>query len=223
MSNHRYKKFNYNYFKNQFKHGVYIFVSDSCHFCQEYQKSLDYEVDSEFLYVIEMVTEEERSDLYELTKKGSLPMTVFYYKNKIKKIVMGQFFELQFKDMREYLKELGEVGLSEEEKYEIIEEQKRELVPAFYITMTNIDGCREFLKKKGIAGVCVNELFTDVEDPNERFDYVKSFLTRRVIFFNDPNRTGRIDEMYDYMNLKSLLYCMEYSIDLEKHNIEELK
>lgn len=218
----RYHKYNYDFFRKEFKHGVYVFLSDTCHFCREYQKSLNSDINSDFLFLIEVVTQGERTHLYDLAKKSDLPITIFYYKNRIKKVLLGQLFELHLKEVRDFLISLGYEPLSESDKQEIVEEQKRDLMPAFYITMNGIEGCREFLKKRGIAGLCVNEIFNDIEDPKVRFEYVKSFLTRTVIYFKDPNRTGTIDTMFDYINLRSLLYCMEFSINLETHSIEEL-
>ena len=65
-----------------FKHGVYVFVSDSCEYCKEYAESIKI-INNCNLHIVECVLESEKSVIYQLTGKGALPITAAFVDNEL--------------------------------------------------------------------------------------------------------------------------------------------
>jgi len=131
------------------KHGVYVFVSDSCEFCKDYAKSLEV-VQNCHLHIVECVTEADKSAIYQMIGRTVLPTTAAWYDNEIQWVAAGQlFFEEEDSDPLEpgewsinkvvkYLKEtFGDKPLEPEEIVEKMSMIKKYCSPTYYIFPPN--------------------------------------------------------------------------------------
>ena len=90
------QKLSFEKFVLNFKHGIYVLTSDACHICQDYKESISY-INNANLYFVEVLTEQERDIVYEMTERSVLPLTVCYKDNKLKYVKAGQLFDTQLK------------------------------------------------------------------------------------------------------------------------------
>ena len=87
---------------NENNHGVYIFTSDSCELCAQFEKDLASYDTSSFTSV--EVTREEEIILDEMFKVKGFPFTVVFVENKIGMIKKGVLFQKQMNDIFDFLK-----------------------------------------------------------------------------------------------------------------------
>ena len=131
------------------KHGVYVFVSDSCEFCTEYAKSLTM-VENCNLHIVECSTEADKTAIYQLTGRHVLPMTAAWVDNEMQWVALGQLFyeeddsdplepgEWSLNKVAKYLKEVfGDKPLTPEEVVEKIKMIEKHCMPAYYVFPPN--------------------------------------------------------------------------------------
>ena len=87
---------------NEKNHGVYIFTSDSCELCSQFEKDLSSYDTSSFTSV--EVTRDEEIILSEMFKVQGFPFTVVFVENKIGMIKKGVLFQKQMNDIFDFLK-----------------------------------------------------------------------------------------------------------------------
>lgn len=126
------QKMSFEKWLTSYKHGVYIFTSDTCSFCEDYKKSIEY-VNNCYLYFVEVNKENEKKILAKHVKRTALPITARYKDNVCEKVQAGQLFETQLKEVFEYLKPFGNVPLSNDEIKKRLDEQHNTCFPTFYV------------------------------------------------------------------------------------------
>lgn len=155
------------------KHGVYVFVSDSCEFCTEYAKSLEL-VENCHLHIVECATEADKSAIYQMTGRTVLPLTTAWYDNEIQWVAPGQlYYEEEHSDppapedwtinkVVKYLKEtFGDKPLTPEEVVERVNMIRKYCAPAYYVFPPNTP---DDVKKKAFAKAFEhNEMPVDVD------------------------------------------------------------
>ena len=131
------------------KHGVYVFVSDSCEFCREYAESLQY-VENCNLHIVECVTDEDKQTIYQITGRSVLPLTAAFYDNAIQWVAPGQLFmeeegsdplpegDWSINRVAKYLQDtFGDKPLTPEQVAEKIKMIEKYCMPAFYVFPPN--------------------------------------------------------------------------------------
>lgn len=174
-----------------YKHGVYLFTSDSCRVCQDYKHDIEW-INNCYLYFVEVNTEQEKSILAKLIDRTALPATVAYLDNEIKFIRMGHVFEADWIQFHEFLKQFGDKPLPLNEIRRRIERQKNRCLLTYYIFPQDIsDEKRNKLINKANT---YNELPIDVDkfcegiDRKERERMLEgSYHFAKLILWKDPN------------------------------------
>lgn len=94
---------NLNAFLNEDKHhGVYVFTSDSCDLCEQFEKDLS-QYDTSSFAAIEVIGDEEII-LTEMFGLKGFPFTVVFVENKIGLIKSGVLFQKQMNEIYNFLK-----------------------------------------------------------------------------------------------------------------------
>lgn len=126
------------------KHGVYVFVNDSCEFCHSYQESLRY-IDNANLHIVECTLESDKSTIYQLTGKGALPITAAFIDGDMQWSTLGELYELSDDDedwtltkLAKYLNDtFGKAPLTPDEITQKLATIKQHCSYAFYIFPPN--------------------------------------------------------------------------------------
>ena len=126
------QKLSFENFVMGYKHGVYIFTSDSCRVCQDYKRDIEW-INNCFLYFVEVNTEEEKSILAKIIDRTALPATVAYLDNEIKFIRMGEVFEADWIEFDQFLKQFPDKPLPKDEIQRRIDKQKNRCLLTYYI------------------------------------------------------------------------------------------
>lgn len=87
---------------NEKNHGVYVFTSDSCELCAQFEKDLSSYDTSSFTSV--EVTKDEEIILSEMFNVHGFPFTVVFVENEIGMIKKGVLFQKQMNDIFDFLK-----------------------------------------------------------------------------------------------------------------------
>lgn len=185
------QKLSFENFVMGYKHGVYLFTSDSCRVCQDYKHDIEW-INNCYLYFVEVNTEQEKSILAKLIDRTALPATVAYLDNEIKFIRMGHVFEADWIQFHEFLKQFGDKPLPLNEIRRRIERQKNRCLLTYYIFPQDIsDEKRNKLINKANT---YNELPIDVDkfcegiDRKERERMLEgSYHFAKLILWKDPN------------------------------------
>lgn len=186
-------------FLSSFKHGLYIFTSDACQFCQDYKKSLEH-VSSPHLYFVEAVTDEQKDAVWAELKRVGFPLTVGYWKNQIRFIKNGQIFGEDLNDALKFLDRFPKYPISEDERNKLANELAKECKLALYIFPP---GLSETARKAALnAKLEHNELAIDVDeyarDVPELEDKIRLFAGTlkfsKLIVFN-VFKTDRYSEL----------------------------
>lgn len=90
------------FLNNQKNHGVYVFTSDSCELCTQFEKDLSAYDTSSFTAV--EVTRDEEVILSEMFSVKSFPFTIVFVDNEVGMIKKGVLFQKQMNDIFEFLK-----------------------------------------------------------------------------------------------------------------------
>lgn len=87
---------------NEINHGVYVFTSDSCELCAQFEKDLSAYDTSSFTSV--EVTKDEETILNEMFKIQGFPFTIVFINNDIGMIKKGILYQKQMNDIFDFLK-----------------------------------------------------------------------------------------------------------------------
>lgn len=174
-----------------YKHGVYIFTSDSCRVCQDYKRDIEW-INNCFLYFVDVNTEEEKSILAKIIDRTALPATVAYLDNEIKFIRMGEVFEADWIEFDQFLKQFPDKPLPKDEIQRRIDKQKNRCLLTYYIFPQDIsEEKRTELMNKSHE---YNELPIDIDrlcvgvDKKERERMLEgSYHFAKLILWKDPN------------------------------------
>lgn len=153
-----------------YKHGVYVFSTDSCQICKDYRQSIAH-INNCFLYFVEVNTEDQKKVFYELTKRRAFPVTIGYFQNKIEFIEMGMLFDTQMEVVLKYLKKFGDKPLSSKD----IEELTRKEEEKCYFTLY---------------------AFTDDFSPEEKEKVMSEAISHYEIPFDIDNTHSIIEEKW---------------------------
>lgn len=154
------QKLSFEKFILAFKHGIYVLTSDACHICQDYKESISY-INNANLYFVEVITEQEKDIIYEMTERSVLPLTVCYKDNKLKYVKAGQLFDTQLKQIMSDLKEFGDKPLTKEEIEIKLEKERTKCELAYYMFTNTIEP--DIRKEIVSKGIYYNELPIDVD------------------------------------------------------------
>jgi len=102
-----------------YKHGVYVFTSDTCSVCKDYKESIK-DINNHYLYFVEVVTEKQKEIIAKLTHRSAFPQTAAYKDNQLDFVRMGMLFDTQMAEIMNYLKQFGDAPLSPEDLKERI-------------------------------------------------------------------------------------------------------
>ena len=174
-----------------YKHGVYIFTSDSCRVCQDYKRDIEW-INNCFLYFVDVNTEEEKSILAKIIDRTALPATVAYLDNEIKFIRMGEVFEADWIEFDQFLKQFPDKPLPRDEIQRRIDKQKNRCLLTYYIFPQDIsEEKRTELMNKSHE---YNELPIDIDrlcigvDNKERERMLEgSYHFAKLVLWKDPN------------------------------------
>jgi hypothetical protein len=144
-----------------YKSGVYAFVSDSCQFCIDYKKDLE-RIDSPYLYIVEVATDEEKKVIWDLLDRIGFPLTAGYIDNEIKFVERGQRFGNDFTELVKFLEErFPKEPLSEDELLKRQKAASREFKTALYVFPPEYS--QEARKAALNAAKCYDELAIDID------------------------------------------------------------
>ena len=185
------QKLSFENFVMGYKHGVYIFTSDSCRVCQDYKRDIEW-INNCFLYFVDVNTEEEKSILAKIIDRTALPATVAYLDNEIKFIRMGEVFEADWIEFDQFLKQFPDKPLPKDEIQRRIDKQKNRCLLTYYIFPQDIsEEKRTELMNKSHE---YNELPIDIDrlcvgvDKKERERMLEgSYHFAKLVLWKDPN------------------------------------
>lgn len=158
------------------KHGVYVFVSDSCEYCTAYADSLKF-VENCHLHIVECITDADKQAVYQITGKGSLPVTAAFIDNEMQWAALGQLYTQDEGDdpiddttwtinkVVKYLQDTyGDKPLTNEEIVEKLARIKKHCVLAYYVFPPNTSA--EIKQKQFNLAFEHNEVPIDVDSIN---------------------------------------------------------
>lgn len=114
-----------------YKHGVYVFTSDSCSVCKDFKESIK-DINNHYLYFVEVVTEKQKEIVAKLTHRSAFPQTAAYKDNQLDFVRMGMLFDTQMAEIMSYLKQFGDAPLSPEDLKERISDFNNKCELALY-------------------------------------------------------------------------------------------
>ena len=178
---------------NEKNHGVYVFTSDSCELCAQFEKDLAAYDTSSFTSV--EVTKDEEIILSEMFKVQGFPFTVVFVENEIGMIKKGVLFQKQMNDIFEFLKKNNM-------KTSAPKMQVTQLTPVIIEspyrgdTQTHLLYARDIIRdciSKGEAALCVHSYLNivfDENNPNERAAAVKikeawGLFAKKTVVYTD--------------------------------------
>lgn len=170
-----------------YKHGLYVFVSDSCQFCMDYKKDLE-RIDSPYLYIVEVTTDEEKKVIWDLLDRIGFPLTAGYLDNEIKFVERGQRFGNDFTELVKFLEErFPKEPLSQEERLKRQKAASKEFKTALYVFPPEYS--EEARKAALNVAKCYDELAIDIDthpglpdDPTTKVRVLSKFGRKIVIF-----------------------------------------
>lgn len=185
------QKLNFHQFMTDWKHGVYILTSDSCEICLKYKQKIEY-INNGNLYFVDVVSSKDRDIVYQITERGSFPMTVVFRDNNLEFVRLGELFDKQLEEIFLVLKEFGETPLSESEKQQRMLAFKSKCELSYYVFPPNI---KTDIKQKLIdLAITFNELPISVDDlsptlnTDDRFHLFEGMMPyAKLIVFKDSN------------------------------------
>lgn len=184
------QKLSFENFVLGYKHGVYIFTSDTCRVCQDYKRDIEW-INNCYLYFVEANTNEEKTLLAKIIGRTALPATVGYLDNEIKFVRMGHIFEADWIEIDKFLKTFGDAPLPKSEIDRRMERQKNRCLLTYYIfpKNTNVEQRNYYMGKANEY----NELPIDVDmlcptiDDKERERMLEgSYHIAKMVLWVDP-------------------------------------
>jgi len=191
------QKISFDDFAFGYKHGVYVFVKDACDWCKRYKQEIEY-INNHYLYVVEVATAKQEELLDKiLARQTAFPITVGYVDNVIKFAKTGvQWEEQQAKEIIPFLKQFGDVPLSDSEIQRRLEKQRNRCMLTYYIFPSNVtdEERKEWVEKKCAS---FNELPIDIstvgiglsEDERERMLESQYTSAKMVVFKKGEHST----------------------------------
>lgn len=191
------QKISFDDFAFGYKHGVYVFVKDACDWCKRYKQEIEY-INNHYLYVVEVATAKQEELLDKiLARQTAFPITVGYVDNVIKFAKTGvQWEEQQAKEIIPFLKQFGDVPLSDAEIQRRLEKQRNRCMLTYYVFPSNVtDEERKAWVEKKCASF--NELPIDIstvgiglsEDERERMLESQYTSAKMVVFKKGEHST----------------------------------
>lgn len=187
------QKISFENFVLGYKHGVYLFTSDSCRVCQDYKHDIEW-INNCYLYFVEVNTEEEKSILAKIIDRTALPATVAYLDNEIKFIQMGHVFEADWVKFNYFLKQFPDKPLPMDEIQRRIEKQKNRCILTYYIFPQDIsaDKRTKIINKAheyNELPIDVDSFCVDVEKKERERMLEGSYHFAKLVLWKDPNST----------------------------------
>ena len=162
-----------------YKHGVYVFVSDSCDACVRYKQELEY-INSCYLYIVETPMIKQQAILEKLTGRSVFPQTVGYFDNQIKFARAGIEFEKQQSEER-------------------IQKQKNRCLLTLYAFSTDIDEATR--NKTVLKGASLNEFAIDISKvgvglpDSERERLIEGqYHTARLVVYKHKDKPSQLGD-----------------------------
>ena len=143
-----------------YKHGCYIFTTDTCRACQDYKREIEW-INNCYLYFVEVTTEEEKAILAKVINKKAFPQTVGYIDNEIKFVEGGVIYDKGWIEIQKFLDKFGPNPLPKDEIQRRIERQKNRCLLTLYAIPENIQG--EERKKIVNSAHKFNEMPIDID------------------------------------------------------------
>lgn len=131
------QKLSFEAFANGYKHGVYVFTQDTCHICHDYKERIK-DINSAYLYFVEVTTDEEESKLIEMIDSVGFPVTVGYFNGDIDFVRRGGLYEADISEVVKYLKRFGDKPLPADEIVRRKEKLKTRCEFTYYIFPTTV-------------------------------------------------------------------------------------
>ena len=174
-----------------YKHGVYIFTSDSCRVCQDYKRDIEW-INNCFLYFVDVNTEEEKSILAKIIDRTALPATVAYLDNEIKFIRMGEVFEADWIEFDQFLKQFPDKPLPRDEIQRRIDKQKNRCLLTYYIFPQDISEEKrtELMNKSheyNELPIDIDRLCIGVDNKEKERMLEGSYHFAKLVLWKDPN------------------------------------
>lgn len=191
------QKISFDDFAFGYKHGVYVFVKDACDWCKRYKQEIEY-INNHYLYIVEVATAKQEELLDKiLARQTAFPITVGYVDNVIKFAKTGvQWEEQQAKEIIPFLKQFGDVPLSDAEIQRRLEKQRNRCMLTYYVFPSNVtdEERKEWVEKKCAS---FNELPIDIstvgiglsEDERERMLESQYTSAKMVVFKKGEHST----------------------------------
>lgn len=213
------QKLSFESFLLNYKHGVYVFVSDSCQVCVDYKLSIEH-INNKNLYIVEVLTKDEKTALARLINRTAFPSTVAFKDNQIEFVRMGMLFETQLLEFFDFLKEIGDEPLSDEEIKKRLDKENRKCVLSYYIFPYDITD--EARNEHMLKSIEYNEMPIDVdmfvkdmsyEDKLHMLD--SNLFDINLVIFDDNNSS-----MNKYTKLGQKIIINYVAINREKKFIK---
>jgi hypothetical protein len=153
----------------------------------DYKKDLE-RIDSPYLYIVEVATDDEKKVIWDLLDRIGFPLTAGYIDNEIKFVERGQRFGNDFTELVKFLEErFPKEPLSEDELLKRQKAASREFKTALYVFPPEYsEECRKAALN---AAKCYDELAIDIDahpglpdDPTTRVRVLSKFGRKIVIF-----------------------------------------
>ena len=174
-------------FLASYKNGLFVFVTDSCGFCQDYRKELEI-LKSPWIKIVEVNRDDEKNAIWAWLDRVGFPLTVGIEDDEIKFIERGQRFGNDFSELQEFLKRFPEQPLSAEELLKRKKAASKDFKLALYVFPPEFD---EMARKDALcAANHYDEVAIDVdnhpglpEDLGLRVRALKK-LGQKIVIFN---------------------------------------
>ena len=182
-----------------YKHGVYVFVSDSCDACVRYKQELEY-INNCYLYIVETPMIKQQAILEKLTGRSVFPQTVGYFDNQIKFARAGIEFEKQQSEIiLPFLSQFPKEPMTEAEIEERIQKQKNRCLLTLYAFSTDID--EETRNKTVLKGASLNEFAIDISKvgvglpDSERERLIEGqYHTARLVVYKHKDKPSQLGD-----------------------------
>ena len=185
------QKLSFENFALGYKHGVYIFVQDTCDFCQAYKRSIEY-INNHYLYFVEVNTVKEMEVCEKITGRSTFPITAGFVDNELEFSRVGWERDLQMAEViLPFLKQFGDAPLSPFEIEKRVKAQRSKCMLTYYVFPNGIDPNK---RADWLMHRCAkfNELPIDIDTvgiqlpTEERERMLKSYYanTKLVVFKN---------------------------------------
>ena len=174
-------------FLSSYKNGLFVFVTDSCGFCQDYRKELEI-LKSPWLKIVEVNRDDEKNAIWEWLDRVGFPLTVGIMDNELKFIERGQRFGNDFSELSEFLKLFPDQPLSNEELLKRQKAASKDFKLALYVFPPEFD---EMARKDALcAANRYDEVAIDIDEhpglPDDKDLRVRALkkLAQKVVIFN---------------------------------------